>query len=313
MYWLDGSSAFVFAILFVCSLPYASAQTCISFGIDFVDGGSYFQNSLSTDDFTFVSEYEGCNSDNASNILVAPTGDEWLCSSTPLQPADTPELSTCPIEKAQLFSGAWSILTISNNGDGDPIAYERDFSLVVGPQQTVTITPTVTVSATYTPVVNSTSTSVVVTTSVLTPSTITSPATVIHKTTTVTPKPSTTTTTKVLATLTRFTKTVTISQIVKTATASCSHPKKTKVYDFHATITPSLITPRALPTSKWGYGPRPRRSDRSREEGISFGKAEGIEKRKNRMAGLQKRAPGTSPNPTQLQLQSIHTFILQTS
>jgi hypothetical protein len=33
--------------------------TCVAFGVDFQDGGSYFQNILSTADFTFVSEYEG--------------------------------------------------------------------------------------------------------------------------------------------------------------------------------------------------------------------------------------------------------------
>ena len=40
-------------------LPKIWAQTCNSFGVDFVDGGSYFQNSLSTEAFSFVSEYEG--------------------------------------------------------------------------------------------------------------------------------------------------------------------------------------------------------------------------------------------------------------
>lgn len=32
---------------------------CITFGVDFQDGGSYFQNSLSTSPFTFVQEFEG--------------------------------------------------------------------------------------------------------------------------------------------------------------------------------------------------------------------------------------------------------------
>lgn len=34
-------------------------QTCFSYGIDFQNGGSYFQNSLSSDDFSFVSQYSG--------------------------------------------------------------------------------------------------------------------------------------------------------------------------------------------------------------------------------------------------------------
>jgi hypothetical protein len=45
---------------------------CKSFGIDFQDGGSYFQNQSSSDDFTFVSTFEGCANDVATNVLVDP-------------------------------------------------------------------------------------------------------------------------------------------------------------------------------------------------------------------------------------------------
>jgi hypothetical protein len=41
-------------------------------------------------------------------------------------------MTTCPIEKDQMTSGAWSILVIGNNADGNPFAYERDFNLTVG-------------------------------------------------------------------------------------------------------------------------------------------------------------------------------------
>ena len=41
-------------------------------------------------------------------------------------------MTTCPIEKDQMTSGEWSILVIGNNADGNPFAYERDFSLTVG-------------------------------------------------------------------------------------------------------------------------------------------------------------------------------------
>ena len=44
-----------------------------------------------------------------------------------------------PITKAQLFSGVWELETLSNNGDGDPIAYQREISLSVGPQVTTTV------------------------------------------------------------------------------------------------------------------------------------------------------------------------------
>lgn len=44
-----------------------------------------------------------------------------------------------PLDKDQLFSGDWSVLIISNNGDADPIAYERDFYLSVGVPATATV------------------------------------------------------------------------------------------------------------------------------------------------------------------------------
>jgi hypothetical protein len=71
--------------------------------------------------------------------------------------------------KSQLYSGDWSVVIITNNGDGTQAAYERDFVLSVGPQSTVTVrlralmtrsntdlfeqyTPTVTVTAPFTPI-----------------------------------------------------------------------------------------------------------------------------------------------------------------
>ena len=52
-------------------------------------------------------------------------------------------MSTCPVEKDQMYSGDWSVLLISNNGGGEAIAYERDFYLTVATPSTVTYTPTV--------------------------------------------------------------------------------------------------------------------------------------------------------------------------
>jgi hypothetical protein len=33
--------------------------TCLSYGMDFQNGGFYFQNSLSTEPFTFVTQFDG--------------------------------------------------------------------------------------------------------------------------------------------------------------------------------------------------------------------------------------------------------------
>ena len=100
-----------FALVSAFFAQTAWSQNCISFGVDFQSDGSYFQNSLSNDSFTFVSRFEGiqqsffsssfaksscvgCLNDVANNILVDPTGNELQCSNTNLQPNDTPELST---------------------------------------------------------------------------------------------------------------------------------------------------------------------------------------------------------------------------
>jgi hypothetical protein len=116
---------------------------CKSWGIDFQDnGGPYFQNISSHDDFTFVSTFEGCQKDVANNIIVDPNGDQYQCSDTPLQPADTYQMSTCPLKKDSLWSGAWSVVIISNNGQADPIAYQRDFVLSVGKPVTSTVSRT---------------------------------------------------------------------------------------------------------------------------------------------------------------------------
>ena len=151
-------------------------SNCSVYGIDFVDGGSYFINSNSTANFTVVQQFSGCNDDSASVLLVQQsTEDEWECTSVPTGmyfnrataqdlavlihhtvPSNTSQLSTCPLEKDQMSSGEWTILVIGNNGDGNPFAYERDFSLTVGPQETTTITQTVTFTQTSAPVVNAT-------------------------------------------------------------------------------------------------------------------------------------------------------------
>ena len=59
-------------------------SNCSVYGIDFVDGGSYFINSNSTVDFTTVQQFSGCNDDSADVLLVQQsTEDEWECTSVP--------------------------------------------------------------------------------------------------------------------------------------------------------------------------------------------------------------------------------------
>ncbi|KAK5129351.1 hypothetical protein LTR16_002224 [Cryomyces antarcticus] len=211
-------------------------SVCLSFGIDFVNGGSYFIDSKSNASFTTVSQFEGCNADTANVLLVDPTGTEYMCTDVPTQPDDVSELSTCPISKSQMFSGVWSILLLGNNGNGNPFAYERDITLTVAPQTTTTITNTVTYSVTTTP-----------------NTTITVPSTVFPVT--VTPKATTVTSTRVV-TRTKHAWTKSQRIITSTETASCTVPPKPQRPDPTCHIVPTKIP---LPT---GLIIHTRRADR---------------------------------------------------
>jgi hypothetical protein len=211
---------------------------CESFGIDFTSGGTFFQNSNSSDPFTAIQEFKGCQSDNAHNVIIDPTGDQTECSETPMQPDDTPQVITCEQwTKDRLYNGDWSLLIIANNGDAEPIAYQRDFSLEVGAQQTFTIKPTVTVTDKQTPVVNITSTAFETITQTAAVSTITSG----RGTQTITPKPTTITNTRGFFTVTQRTQTWNVIPTTTTVAASCSIKPTRHVKDPVASVVPYVL------------------------------------------------------------------------
>jgi len=106
-----------------------SNAICYSYGVDFVDEGSYFINSQSTEQFSAVSYFQGCQNDTADVLFVAPDNDEYLCSQIPTVPENKNQLSTCPIQKSQMSSGHWLLLVLGNNGDeGQPFAWQRGMS-----------------------------------------------------------------------------------------------------------------------------------------------------------------------------------------
>ncbi|KAL1303725.1 hypothetical protein AAFC00_007071 [Neodothiora populina] len=224
MFIRSSSSVLPLAGLLFASVRHGLAQTCVSYGIDFVDGGSYFINTNSTDDFTCVSQFSGCNNDVANIILSGPNDLEVYCSDVPLQPDYTSEMSTCPLEKSDMTSGEYEMTIISNNGDGDPIAYQRDFEITAGVQQTVTATPTLQYNYTTTPTVTSTSWSIL-TSTVVQNNTLTVTVPTATKVKTVTPKPTVVTST---TTLTRTFKTWVRTAIIvtSTTTATCTVPPR---------------------------------------------------------------------------------------
>lgn len=133
-------------------------STCNAYGIDYQDGGSYFVNTNSNASFTCVTKFEGCNNDKADIMLVnESSGDEYECTQVNTVPDDEAMLSTCPILKSQLTSGEYLILVLGNNGNGNPFAYQREFSIDAAPQQTSTVSSTVTYSVTTQPTITTTS------------------------------------------------------------------------------------------------------------------------------------------------------------
>lgn len=114
--------------------PYNETSICLSYGIDYQNGGSYFIDSRSMESFTVVSQFDNCEPDTTAYVLLVndDTGDQLECSGVTTTPDLTNVISTCPITKSQMTSGAWSILVIGNNGGGSPYAWQRDFTLTVG-------------------------------------------------------------------------------------------------------------------------------------------------------------------------------------
>lgn len=110
---------------------------CYSYGVDFVDEGHYFLNSLSTERFSAVNTFKGCNTGDADILLVDPDNAEYLCDDVPTTPDDTKQISTCPIQKKQMSSGHWLLLITGNNGDypAQPFAWQR------GKRRLSTLTP----------------------------------------------------------------------------------------------------------------------------------------------------------------------------
>ncbi|ORY07788.1 hypothetical protein BCR34DRAFT_489155 [Clohesyomyces aquaticus] len=275
-------------------------SVCNSFGVDFVDDYQYFINTLSIENFTCVSTFQGCNEgkDLADVLLVDPNGDEYLCSSVPTTPADKPMLSTCPILKSQMISGDWMILVMGNNDDGNPFAWERGkyLKLDCGPQVTSTVTPTITYNITSTPTVMQTTTSTAVFNSTIGPTaTFTVPSKTAHRTKTITPTPVTSTIVKTF-TRKRLTWTKELSITTKTKTASCTIPPKPTHKDKKCTYSPTLLHPAALasatPTTKAHRYMR--RADRAVDVEYARERIEAAKLRRNLKANaaqLEERAP----------------------
>ncbi|RMY72614.1 hypothetical protein D0863_04395 [Hortaea werneckii] len=145
-------------------------STCQVFGLDFQDGGSYFLNSNSSQNFMASYLFKGCNDAIADVMLVnMNNGDQYFCSSVPTVPDNSTQVSTCPVQHSQLTTANYSIITLGNNGKGNPFAVQRDFVLNVGRQETSTVTISMPATVTSNPINTVTKISVVTTTSTVVP------------------------------------------------------------------------------------------------------------------------------------------------
>lgn len=125
-----------------------ASSVCSTSGVNYQDGGDYFINTNSNQAFQIVSTFQGCNNDTES------TGDQYDCGQVLTVPNGFPQTATCLILKSQFISGTYLIITVGNNGNGQPFAYQRQITIRVGTQQTITrystatttIAPTITVN-----------------------------------------------------------------------------------------------------------------------------------------------------------------------
>ncbi|KAI7280194.1 hypothetical protein KC345_g4915 [Hortaea werneckii] len=145
-------------------------STCQVFGLDFQDGGSYFLNSNSSQNLVASYQFRGCNDAIADVMLVnMNNGDQYFCSSVPTVPDNSTQVSTCPVQHSQLTTANYSIITLGNNGKGNPFAVQRDFVLNVGRQETSTVTISMPSTVTSNPINTMTKIFVVTTTSTIVP------------------------------------------------------------------------------------------------------------------------------------------------
>lgn len=186
-----------------------------------------------------------------------------------------------------MYSGDWSLVVISNNGDADPIAFQRDFSLSVGVPSTVTITPTVTATDLETSVSSIVSTTSSIVTTTLVAKTTTKKALIAFAKPTLYSHPlSVQVVTRDLFTVTKTAYAPQVTQTTVEATPSCVEPTPNWIPDPLAKIEITILKTvlQKVNSAKFKRG-----VEIDAEVKRSF-----VEERKQRLGGLQKRAPDAS-------------------
>ncbi|CAI4212267.1 unnamed protein product [Parascedosporium putredinis] len=136
-----------FAVLFALMAVRVMAD-CVSYGIDYANGGQYYIDASSVQYFSFVSVFQGCTSEAVNPVLQDPNGNNYSCSTITTQPEGQQLTSTCGIPYSSMSSGVWKIII-----SGEQVNVQRTITLTVGlPEtETVTATPTIVLGITSTP------------------------------------------------------------------------------------------------------------------------------------------------------------------
>ncbi|KAI1136175.1 hypothetical protein F5Y05DRAFT_113097 [Hypoxylon sp. FL0543] len=224
------------SLWFMISLFAIGALTqCSSYGVDYVNGGSYDVDSTSNDNFTFTTIFQGCEQESVKPVLLDPSGSQHPCSAVNTTPAGQQVTSTCELKYSAMTSGLYKIIM-----QGEKIGVQRTIALTVGTPTTIiiTATPTVVVGVTSTPDASTVYETVSQTQTVtLKPGTVTKSCEGTTQTVTITPVAPTVHTTYTI------TRTVTDKKTTKHTTTTV-----TKTAYCHYTATPTLTVPDPEPT-----------------------------------------------------------------
>ncbi|KAI1098471.1 hypothetical protein F4804DRAFT_122926 [Jackrogersella minutella] len=207
--------------LIIGLLALRALAQCSSYGVDYVNGGSYDIDSSSNNNFTFTTIFQGCDQESVTPILIDPSGGQHSCSAVDTTPAGQQVTSTCEIEYSAMSSGLYKIII-----QGASIGVQRTIALTAGTPSTITFTatPTVIIGVTSTPNATTVYKTIEQTQTVtLKPGTVKAPCDGITQTVTITPVAPTVTTIYTITRTITDQKTTSHSTTTVTKTASCHY------------------------------------------------------------------------------------------
>lgn len=110
-----------------CHVSAEGLPSCLSFEIDYQDGGSCFLKDSRETYFAAQQSLAVCEKDVAQNFFIEPKSNEKLCNRTP---DGTAQHIDCA--GVEMHTGDGSILVISNKGAAERIVNQLNFHLTVG-------------------------------------------------------------------------------------------------------------------------------------------------------------------------------------